>query len=343
MSIPIQSDGLSSPGQAAAAAGPTSPVRGQVDYGWISESWRLFTAQIGPWVVATLLLLAPVIVFYIAYYAYMLITILPNGFAPPPTPPVGATGLPTGALSPGPSAAKMNAQMAGLIPYAIGFGLLFSLWAAYLYGGMLRMAVRQVRGLPVEMKDIFRGGPLFGRMLGAIFLLGFGAYGLEALCLGPMGIVTWRHGPPLAIGLTAAVGGILLFALALLAYSLLIPAFALMADGVGVFDALKRSVKAMKGQAAAGAGFVFVFGLLVYASQLLCGIGTLATLPMGFLITALAYRDMVGMPNMAPLPGPVYAPASVGVWPPPPSLPVSPAFPSDRVVPGDRVSPDEKT
>ncbi len=306
------------------SAGPTSVVTGQVSYAWISEAWRLFSLQMGPWIVATLLLAAPLVVFYIVYYVWLLTLILPNGFAPPPTPPVGANGLPSGPLTPGsaggPGAVQMNAQMMKMFPALAGFGLAYFLWASYLYGGMFRMAVRQVRGLPLEMKDMFRGGPLLGRMLGATLLLILAFYGLEALCLGPLLAMIGLHGSAPAMIAAGVIGGLLLFAAVFFAYGLLLPAFALMADGVPVMAALKRSLAAMKRQAGPAAGFVFVYGLLLYASQLLCGIGMLATVPMLFLLCALAYRDMIGMPDMAPPPAPFYAPPQPGVWPPPPNV-----------------------
>lgn len=67
-------------------------------------------------------------------------------------------------------------------------------------------------------------------------------------------------------------------------------------------------------------GFVFVMVLLVYVSELPCFIGLLATIPMVFLVTALAYRDMAGMPNVLPLPALYHLPAAPGVWPPAPRV-----------------------
>ncbi len=303
----------------AAPPGPTSVVTGQISYGWIGESWRLFSVQMGPWIVGVLTLAAPAFVFGIALYAVMLSTMFSNGFpGNTPAPPVGANGLPTGPLNPAGNASPFDAQMKGILPLEFGFIFLYAFWSAFMYGGLFRMAVQQVRGVPIEMKDIFRGGLLFGRMLGVIFLLGLGGYALEALCLAPTGIVAWRHGSGLATGLTAAGGIVLLVVLGFLAYGLLLPAFALIADGVGIIPALKGSARAIKPRMWAAAGFVFVFGLLFYASYLVCGIGLLATTPMIFLVCALAYRDMVGMPNMAPPPQPFYAPAGAGVWPPAP-------------------------
>lgn len=317
MSIPSQNQSGSVPFGQASQVGPTSLVTGQVSYGWISESWRLFSAQMGPWIVGGLVLAGPAIVFGIVLYAMMLTTMFAGGFPPTPPPPT-TNGLPTAPLNPGGNISQVNAQMATVLPLELGFFAVYAFWSAYLYGGLFRMAVRQVRGIPIEMKDIFRGGPLFGRMLSAVFLIGVCAYGLEALCLAPMGLSVWRHGSPLTTGLTAAFGIVLVFVLFFLAYGLFLPALALMADGVGVISALKRSAGAMRPRMGAAAGFVFVYGLLLYASQLLCGIGTLATVPMIFLICALAYRDMIGMPDMAPPPGPTYAPSAPGVWPPAP-------------------------
>ena len=317
MSIPIQQSGSAPFGQSA-QPGPTSYVTGQVSYGWINESWRLFSAQMGPWIVGGLVLAAPAILFFIVIYAMMLSTIFAGGFPPTPSPPPAANGLPTAPLNPLGTASPFNAMTATIFPLEMGFGVVYAFWSAYMNGGLFRMAVRQVRGVPIEVKDIFRGGPLFGRMLGATFLLVLGAYGLEALCLAPTGISVWRHGSALTTGLTAAAAFVLIFVLVFFAYGLLLPAFALIGDGISPIPALKRSAAAMKPRMGAAAGFVFVYGLLLYASELVCGIGLLATVPMIFLICALAYRDMVGMPDMAPPPGPTYAPSAPGVWPPAP-------------------------
>ena len=299
-------------------SGITSPITGQINFGWISDAWRLFGAQMGVWIMATLVFIAPSLLFAGVLYAMMWSFMFPNGFPPypdGPPPGVGSHAFPA-PLTPG---ASMNSRMSRIYGVEAGFGLVYAFWSAFLYGGMFRMAVRQVRGLPIEMRDIFRGGPLFGRMLGAVFLLGFGGYFLEALCVGPMYLLLWRHGPVGAIVVAGVVGVLLLIALSLSFTALLLPSFALMADGDGVLPALRRSIQAMKGQVPAAAGFVFVLGVVVYASALPCYVGLLATTPMIFLICALAYRDMVGMPNMVPPPAPYYQAADAGTWPPAPA------------------------
>ena len=319
MSVPMQSPADPS---SAAPSGITSFVTGQINFGWISDAWRLFSAQMGVWVTATLIFIAPTLLFVIAIYAMLWPIMFPSGFPPSavspavPTPGVGVHAFPA-PLTPG---MPTSGRMGGIIALEIGFGLVSAFWAAYLYGGMFRMAVRQVRGLPLEMKDIFRGGPLFGRMLGAIFLLGFGGYFLEVLCLGPMYLLLWRHGPTGAMFAAGGIGVVAMLALFLVCLGLLLPSFALMADGDGVLTALKRSIRTMKGRLASAAGFVFVMGVVWYASALPCYVGLLATSPMIFLICALAYRDMVGMPNMVPPPA-YYSPASgADVWPPAPAI-----------------------
>jgi hypothetical protein len=293
----------------------TSPVTGRVDFGWISEAWRLFSRHAGVWVGATLIFIAPSVVFGIGLYAYMLATMFPHGFTAPSAVP-GSALPPSNPFSANPFLVGSN--FGKILTIEIGFGLLFAVWSAYLYGGLFRMAVRQVRGLPIEFRDIFSGGVLFGRMLGAMFLLGFGTYGLEALCLGPLGILAWQKASTAATVISGGLG-ILVFSVCGLALTgLLLPSFALLADGESVFVALRRSIQGMRGAWAPAMGFVLVVGLLVYASDLPCGLGLLVTIPMVFLMTALAYRDMLGMPNMVPPPMPYYPTANADVWPPPP-------------------------
>jgi hypothetical protein len=307
MSVPV-GGGYPAGGHAAAYV----PVTNRVNFGWITESWQLFMAHAGIWVAATLALIGPSVILGVGFYVYFLMSMFPRGF-PPPAP---APGVPP---SPPPMPPMFAAGNIGkILVLELGVGLIFAVYSAFLYGGMFRMAVRQLRGLPPTYRDIFAGGPLFGRMLGAMFLLGFGAYGLEAICVGPGYAMLFLHANPMAAVIAIVLGFLLVFCLWPVLTGLLLPAFALMADGVPVIPALRRSVRAMKGNWLGAAGFVLVLGLLVYASELPCFLGLLATVPMIFLICALAYRDMAGMTGIPPPPAPGYLPAAPGVWPPPP-------------------------
>ena len=284
--------------------------QGRVNFGWITESWQFFMAQAGIWIVAALALIGPSVVLGVAFYIYFLMSMFPHGFVPP-TP--GATLPP-----PTPPAIFAPSNVGKIFTVEIAVSLPMAVYFTFLYGSMFRMAVRQVRGLALTYRDILGGGPLFGRMLGAMFLLGFGTYALEAVCVGPGYLMLFLRANPVGAAVALVLGFLLLFCLLPVVTGLLLPAFALMADGVPVFAALRRSVRAMKGQWLPAAGFVFVLGLLVYVSEIPCFIGLLATIPMIFLTTALAYRDLAGMPNVLPPPAPYYPPAAPGVWPPPP-------------------------
>ena len=321
----------------AAESSESQPLQyqlpGRVNFGWITEAWQLFMANAGPWIVGVLAMIALPVLGFVVFYVFMMVSAFSSSFgaypgahsgAPPGFPP-GATPFPTRPGSPFPPF-TLNTLFANgfgrILLYEYAAGLVMTVYMTFFYGSLFRMAVRQVRGLPIEIKDVFRGWPLFGRMLGATFLLAFGAIGLEAVLGLPALLVNHFH--PIRgsamIG-TAVVWYVACFALTLISYGLLLPVFSLMADGIGVITALRRSVKAMKGQWLPATGFVFILGLLVYASYVVCGVGLLATVPMVFLICALAYRDLVGMPNMVPFvpPGrPDYGPPEAGVWPPPP-------------------------
>ena len=248
-----------------------SPPR-KVNYGWIGESWSLFTANAGIWIVAVLIsFLAPTI----------LNLMLTAAFGQAST--TATPGLP-------PAFSGLTRQL----PPALNIfsNILSAAWHAFFYGGVYKMAVKQVRGEPIAFGDIFSGGGTFLSMLG--FNIVFG----------------------LAVG----IGFVLLIIPGLIVTALLLPAYALIADGESISTAISRSIDGMKQDLWSGVGFVVVLGLLILVSVLPCFLGLLATYPMNFLIAALAYRDMVGMPTgNVPLANPYYQQPQPGVWPPPPT------------------------
>ena len=204
-----------------------------------------------------------------------------------------------------PGAAFMNGLTGGLPPaLSLGIRIVSALWTAWLYGGIYQVAVRQVRGEVTSPGDLFSGGPLLGKMLGF----------------------------NIVYGLAAAVGFVLCIVPGLLVAGLLLPAYALIADGETVGNAIARSVDAMKRDLVNAALFAVVMGLVLMAGFLACGVGAFVTLPMFYLTGALAYRDMIGMPNLgapaAPFGSPYGAAPGVtpGVWPPPPGAAAPPVF-----------------
>lgn len=154
----------------------------------------------------------------------------------------------------------------------LGLTILNTVYVAYALAGACGMALKQVRGETPTFADLF-GGRAVLPMLGLLVLFQIGVNVGLSLLLAP---------------------GILLF-------GLLLPAFALVAGGAGLGKALSVSVRAMSRDLRGTAVFALVLGLLVFVSALPLGAGLLVTLPMCWLISALAYRDVVGLPEARPL------------------------------------------
>ncbi|MDQ2800725.1 MAG: hypothetical protein M3Y13_13935, partial [Armatimonadota bacterium] len=227
--------------------GGFSPM-GKVNLGgWISESWELFKANAGVWIVAALaLILVPQV--------FQVIIGLFGGVASSVSQP-GPSGFPGGAS--GGYGAGRN-PMGAILGTGVSLGLqlvnlAFDLaWRAFIYGGVYRMAVRQVRGEQITFSDIFAGGQFFFPML--LFQI---IYFLASL-----------------------VGLLLCIVPGFLMMGLLLPGFALIGDGVPLGEALSRSVEGMKRDLWGAAGFMFVMGLLIFASFFAFCLGEFVTTPM---------------------------------------------------------------
>lgn len=298
----------------------------QVSFNWIGESVNLFGARAGIWVVATLIC---------AGLPYLLLGLADFLLGDP-----FQFGMAFRINRPG-YAARPISPSSGQSVVFWGAYLVFYVVLLFFCAGLYRMAVRQVRGLPLRFADIFGGGRVFGRTVGFTLLFAFAYLGLEVIGFAPflIALLSAGHAGVLAalavpspsgsaalmtsivasIGLVVLGGAVVLLG-GLVLIGLLSPGFALVADGEGVFVAIRRSIQAMRAQWLAAAGLVFVIGILVFLSELPCGLGLLVTLPMCFLISALAYRDMIGMPGRLFPPPPSYGVEQPGVWPPPPGL-----------------------
>lgn len=160
-----------------------------------------------------------------------------------------------------------------------------------LSGGIYRMAARQVRGEPIRFRDVFHPGGTGLRLTG--FCLLWGA------CVG--------------------AGLVFLILPGLLVAGLLLPAFALIADGAGVFEAISRSLSATARHAPALFGLTLLLTVLLALAVPPCLLGLLLVQPLLWLLSPLAVRDLIDHPaEMAALP-PDFGLPQEGVWPPPPS------------------------
>ena len=273
------------PAGGAAYGGGYAPP-GRVNFGWIGEAFELYKVNIGVWIIATLMAFVPTIVGAIVGAIFGATSALQHSSGS--QPPFGS--------SPSPFGRQQNAYTGGLPPMLyFGIQIASALYSAWLAGGVYGTAVKQVRGEVISIGDIFAGGPLIWKMFGFNIVYSF-AVGLGwCFCLVP---------------------GFLLS-------GLLFPAYALIADGETVGNAIARSIDGMKRDMWNAGAFILVMGLVVLAGIIPCGLGLLVTIPMFYLVAALAYRDMIGMPGGANTTGAFgvpggYGAAQSGVWPPPP-------------------------
>ena len=304
-----------------------------VSFDWIGESFTLFGAKPGLWIAATLTAFGlPFVVLLLLDY---LLGDPMNGFY---------------------GSRPTNTSQWVVF---VGIELVAFIASSFFYGALLRMAVQQVRGLPITVRDIFRGGRVFGPMTGFTLLFLLAILGLEIICFAPLLIALYSGngalaglffptasnnpaGSPNAIAPALLQGfgliglGLLLFlACSTVLVGLLLPGFALVADGARVGASFGRSVRGMKGHWLSAAALVFVMGLLVLVSELPVLLGLLVTMPMCFLLPALAYRDMIGMPGLVLPAPPSYDSPQAGVWPPPPTVGPPPPTIQGRPPPED--------
>jgi hypothetical protein len=201
---------------------------GRVNFGWLTEAWQLFTANAPLWIAAVVLgVVAPAVVFGSVFVFTNVVHHATGVHA----------GLPSGAV--------------------LGLQLLVSIYMVYIFGGIGKMAVKQVQGEPIVFQDIFRGGSVFPNML-LLMIVGQILY---------------------------TAGLFLLFIGMVFAAAMLLPAYAMVADGKPVGEAIARSAKGMIRDRGIAMGFTFILLLIL---------SIVITMPLFWLVSALAYRDVVG-------------------------------------------------
>lgn len=147
--------------------------------------------------------------------------------------------------------------------------------SALLMGGMHKAALKQVRGGLVEFKDLFSARDRLLPLLGAILLQGLLVNLGTLVCVIPGFIVF----------------GLLFFTLPLI-----------VDRNLGVIEAMKASVEMTKPNLLMFTLFAVVVQFISSAGSLACYVGLLATLPLMFTMTAVAYRDCFGVEGAALLP-----------------------------------------
>jgi|GEM_PF-3143060 hypothetical protein len=153
---------------------------------------------------------------------------------------------------------------------------------------VMNMANKSVRGEKLAVPDVFSGGPNTLKFIVLNFVI----------------MVAYDFGTIFGL----FFGGLVII-------GLVFPAFSLAAKGEGAFEAIADSYTAMKKDWLRSAEFVFVLGLIVVLSYCFFCLPTLVTIPMFYVICALAARDMLGVGKPAEV-----IPAAPGSWPPPPNF-----------------------
>lgn len=156
-----------------------------------------------------------------------------------------------------------------LVMLVAGYGVLLLMLptASYFAIGLFRSAFKQIDGEPFDLKDLFSGGDLFFRVLGLHILGGIATMIGVMLCILPAFIVgAWFY----------------------LATPLLVD------RRCGVFEAITESARLVNRDLWMFVAFSFVVGLIAGVGQYFCMIGLVASMPLHFTITAIAYRDCFG-------------------------------------------------
>ncbi|MDR3710237.1 MAG: hypothetical protein P4L33_18225 [Capsulimonadaceae bacterium] len=193
---------------------------------------------------------------------------------------------------------------------------------AYLLAGQMRMGLLAMRRQPVRVEDAFsawsRALPMFcyGLLLSALMLvcfipIGIGIYNARAMT------------DPTAIYEAIGIGGFMLLVWLFL-YTLALPGQVLVADGVGVWTAFKKSFRASIAHFSALIGAFTVTTLLWIGAICTAFLGWFVLYPMWWILLALMARDIAGLtanidePPTLDLSSYSHEQAP-GIWPPPPA------------------------
>ena len=246
----------------------------------IGEAWQLFTQQMATWIMAIVLFLV-----------IMLVPGLVMVF--------GVMGSLAAALASGNRDGGPVFGLGMVLSLLVG-SLLIAVVSVVMMGGMYRMAIKQVRGEPIQLSDLWSAVDVFWKLVGAGLLIGLSMAAASFLCYLPAYIV----------------GGLLMLTLPLI-----------VDQKLGVIEAMTRSWNALKHEWLMAAVLYFV---LTFVSSLgaVVVIGIVFSYPLLFLGSALVYRDFIlgggGPPPGSPYPVGVtpggYPPASYAATAPPTEL-----------------------
>jgi uncharacterized membrane protein len=222
---------------------------------WVSEGWNMFTQQWKGWVTLSASFFVVIILPMLSFIAVMYVMMF-------------ATMMSQQQHS---RSASPELPVAAFLGFYLGlFGLIIVLLplTVFLMGGAYRAAFKQLRGGRVEFRDLFSARDCYWRLLGATLIHGALVFIGAVLCIVPAFIVA----------------GLMFFTIPLI-----------VERNLGIADAIRASRELTQRRLLMFILFAFLVQLIASVGSYACYIGLLATWPLMFTITVVAYRDCFGV------------------------------------------------
>jgi hypothetical protein len=265
------------------AQGPVNVKWGE----WIGEGWQMFVERWQVWVLQFLIFFAVFAIPLIPVYAMIImadVRATQAGDPPPPPPPF-------------------------FIPFVLIALPILMIAGAFLLGGVWKTAFKQLRGEPIAVRDLFSGGDVMLKIIGAYFVIGLMGMLGAILCILPaffvMGVTYFTV--PYMIERNTSVG-----------------------------EAVSASYEATKNNWFMYILFALFLGIFAGIGQYACLVGLLVTYPLTFTIVTVAYRDIFGVAGARRFGPQTVSTASSYVgqnWPTPPSVVPPPPAPMPPLPP----------
>ena len=242
--------------------GPAGPIDARPRIGeWLSEAFTLFGREWLTWVLITLIyfviLSVPIIIGYVAIFVVVFAAV--------------GVGAAAGGDASGAGAGAATAILMTIVGGLV-LGLLVLAVNAYLHAGLVRTAVKQLRGETIQVGDLFSAGDVYLPAMITEILRALGVWVGTMLCIVP--------------GYLAA--GVWIFAQPLTVERRLPP-----------MDSLRTSWEATRPHMWMYLVWFLLYALIISAGSIIA-IGVLATYPIGHLMIMVSYRDVFGIPGAVP-------------------------------------------
>jgi len=222
---------------------------------WISEGWNMFTQQWKGWLTLSASFFVVIILPMLSFIAVMYVMMF-------------ATMM---------SQQQHSRNASPEMPIAAFLGFYLGLFAliivllplmVFLMGGAYRAAFKQLRGGRLEFRDLFSARDCYWRLLGATLIHGVLVFIGAMLCIIPAFIVA----------------GLMFFTIPLI-----------VERNLGIADAIRASRELTQRRLWMFILFAFLVQLIASVGSYACYVGLLATWPLMFTITVVAYRDCFGV------------------------------------------------